>query len=149
MEVWKEGEPVTEDIVKENEEKKKYLKSYKQKKIAVKAIEEQIEEICLAEINPSIKYTNMPTAHNARDLSDYAVKLEELHKKLDEARYNRVVLCSNIIKKIEAVEDEAEQNVLRYRYIACRKWEDICVIMGYEWAQIHRVHSRALRNFKR
>ncbi len=28
------------------------------------------------------------------------------------------------------------------------KWEKIAVEMGYAWAQIHRIHSSALKNLK-
>ena len=37
-----------------------------------------------------------------------------------------------------------EGRVLTERYINLRKWEDICTIIGYEWAQTHRFHSTAL-----
>ncbi len=64
-------------------------------------------------------------------------------KKYDEA------LCE--LYKIErAIEKlgETERRLMRKRYIENKQWEDICVELGYEWAQTHRIHAKALREIK-
>lgn len=38
-----------------------------------------------------------------------------------------------------------ERNVLRAYYIRGLKWEEVCVAVGYAWAQTHRIHSSALQ----
>ena len=48
-----------------------------------------------------------------------------------------------IEKAIEHLQPKA-RTLLRYRYIECKKWEEICVHMNYSWRQVHRLHAAAL-----
>ena len=63
--------------------------------------------------------------------------------------------------KIEAMESEqiaveeaivglrpAEREVIRARYLDGLTWEEICVEVGYAWAQVHRIHGAALRRLE-
>lgn len=133
----------------ENERKKEYLKSYRQAMIAVKFIEEEIHLLKLDKISPSVKYSDMPKAGNHHsDLSDYMVMLEKLTNKLYAAKYKRIKLYSGILEKTEAMENETEKNLLRAKYIHMKTWEEVADILGYGNTQIHRLHTKALVNFK-
>lgn len=132
---------------KENELKKEYLRSYIPAVHAAKRIEEEIEQLRLDKMAPSLVMDDMPHAHDQKDLSDYAVKLDELVNKLIKARYERIDLYAEIFADIERLEDESERTVLTYRYLRRYSWEKICVKMGYQWAHVHRIHARALQNF--
>ena len=96
---------------------------------------------------PALVMDDMPHAHDQKDLSDYAAKLDELERKLIKARYKRIDLYAEIFADIERLEDETEKTVLTYRYLRRYSWEKICVEIGYQWAQVHRIHARALKNF--
>lgn len=135
-------------ILTEKEKKKIYLNSYGEKHQAVKVLEEEIEKIRTNEMCPSITYKDMPSGNHKYDLSDYAAKLDELLNKLKKARYQRIETCTEIVNTIEMMENEKEKNVLRLRYICGKTWEEVSLSMGYEWAQIHRIHDKALNNFK-
>ena len=37
-----------------------------------------------------------------------------------------------------------ERELMRYRYVDGLKWEAVCVKVGYEWSQTHRLHNGAL-----
>ena len=50
----------------------------------------------------------------------------------------------SIERAIESVTEPRHRTLLRHRYIEGLKWEEICVAMGYEWSQIHRLHGEAL-----
>ena len=52
-----------------------------------------------------------------------------------------------IENKITDMEDGIECDILRKRYLEDKKWEEICVEIGYSWMQTHRLHSNALKNF--
>lgn len=90
----------------------------------------------------------MPHAHNNTDLSAYAALLDEEERRYMKARYHRIKLCREITDKIERMDNEDEKDVLMYRYIRLMKWEDICVKMGHSWQHTHRIHKKALENFK-
>lgn len=135
-------------IQKENEEKKQYLRSYR---AAVKREEEILEEIQrlrLDKMFPSMVNDGMPKGSQQSDLSDYAVLLDEQIQKLKEERLEKAKLYSSIEKKIRHLEGEDEKRVLRLRYIKGLKWEEVALQMGYTWQHIHKIHAKALRNFK-
>lgn len=134
----------------ENEIKKEYLNKYRENKEAVKRIEEQIKEFELHETSPRIISINMEL-HGSRvkkDLSNYVAKKDELIGKMIQARYRRVSTYTDIFQAIEEVPDERERQILTLRYIKCLKWEEIAVEMHVEWAQVHRIHAKALKHFE-
>lgn len=133
----------------ENEEKKEYLRSYRNCIKAVKRIEGYLQELEINEICPSLSMNGMPAAvtYNNRDLSDYVVKKDKLISDMLRARYQRITTYKEVIGQIELLSDEDEKNVLMYRYIKGMQWEDVAAKLNVEWAQIHRIHARALQHF--
>lgn len=139
--------PVDKELT-ENEKKKLFLKSYLRDKQAVIRIEEQLAELRASKISPSLISDGMPHGTSLSDLSDYAVKVDELERELIQKRYDRICSFQKVQAAIEAVEDEAEKDLLTYRYLRGMKWEEIAVKMGYTWRHTIRVHGQALENFK-
>ena len=84
-----------------NDLKKAYLQSYIPSINAAKRIEEEIEQLRLDKMMPSVIMDDMPHAHNKTDLSDYMAKLDELINKLIAARYKRIDLYAEIFADIE------------------------------------------------
>lgn len=136
------------DIKAENEKKKEYLWGYQREKQKLKRLDEELAELRLSKMCPSVNQDGMPHASGSSDLSGYMVQVDKLERKIQKARYKRIRKFKEICDRIERLEDENEKDVLMYRYIKGLKWEDIAVKMGYSWKQIHRFHSNALENFK-
>lgn len=135
--------------LKESNEQKKYLKSYKQAVIAAKCIEEELIELKLSKMCPSVLVDGMPHGKNGTgDLSGYAVKAAEAEEKLRAARYLRIKLYTEIVDSIESMADERDKNLLRLKYLHFKTWEEVSLEMGYSYKQIHRIHSAALSRFK-
>ena len=132
----------------EIEEKKEYLRGYERAVRQMERSEVKINEMRINRICPSVNNDGMPHAHNNNDLSGYAALLDEEERRYMKARYKRIMKCKEISDKIERMKNEDEKEVLMYRYIKLMKWEDICVQMNYSWKHIHRIHSKALNNFK-
>ena len=132
----------------EIEEKKEYLRGYERAVRQMERINERINEMRSNRIGTGINYDGMPHAHNDSDLSDYAAMIDKELRHYMKARYRRVMLCKEISDRIERMENEDEKDVLTYRYIRLMKWEDICVKINRSWKQTHRIHARALKNFK-
>ena len=88
-----------------NDLKKAYLQSYIPSINAAKRIEEEIEQLRLDKMMPSVIMDDMPHAHNKTDLSDYMAKLDELINKLIAARYKRIDLYAEIFADIEKMEN--------------------------------------------
>lgn len=48
------------------------------------------------------------------------------------------------IEEIIATLEPIERLLIRARYIENQPWESVCGIIGYSWAQTHRVHANIL-----
>ena len=131
----------------ENEKKKEFLMSYQKEKRRVRRLEEQLEELRRNKMSPSVTNDGMPHGTDKKDLSDYAVKVDEIEQELVASRYSRICAFQEVQKRIEAMEDEREKDLLTYRYIRGMKWEKICTEMKHSWQHIHRIHAKALKNF--
>ncbi len=131
----------------ENDKKKRYLFGYRDALRKQKAIEEEIRELRLNRMLPSLTQDGMPHGSGGSDMSGYAAKLDELLRDLDEQAQRCIDIRREIAGKIEAMQDETEKLVLRLRYIHGKKWEEIAVEMGYEFRYVLKIHGRALKNF--
>ena len=132
----------------ENEKKKEFLMSYQKEKRRVRRLEEQLEELRRNKMSPSVTNDGMPHGTDKKDLSDYAVKVDEIEQELVAARYSRICAFQDVQRRIEAMENEIEKGLLTYRYLRNLSWEKIAVEMDYSWQHLHKIHARALRNFK-
>lgn len=132
----------------ENEKKKRYLMSYRWAKKQEERILEEIQELRMDKMFPSAVNDGMPKGSEQRDLSDYAAKLDELIQELKEERLEKIKRLQSIERVIKELDNEDMQTILRLRYIDGLKWEEVCVAINYEWAQMHRIHARALREIK-
>lgn len=132
----------------ENEIKKEYLRGYEKAIRQMKRCEERLKEIRGSRTSISVASDGMPHAHNQSDLSSYAALLDQEERKYMKVRYIRIQKCTEITNKIERLENEDEKDVLLYRYIKLMRWEDIAVKLGYSLQHIHKIHSKALINFK-
>lgn len=128
-------------------EKKRYLQQYRKCELAQKQIEEEIERVRLSFL-PSVKLSDMPHAHEMRDLSNYIVSTEDLFIKLWAAVDRKRELHEAIDASIERMSDEGEKAVLRYRYIMGCKWEEIAEKMHYSERRVHYLHGSALVHFE-
>lgn len=132
----------------ENEKKKEYLNGYREAKRREKRILEQIQRLRLDKMFPFLQNDDMPHGHNQSDLSDYAVKMDELMEELKKERLQAVEEYNEIYKTISRLESENEKEVLVRRYINGDKWEEIAVKMNYGYRHIHKIHGSALINIK-
>lgn len=139
---------MTEKEWTENEEKKEYLKSYQRSVKREQDILDEIQRLRLDKMFPSIVNDGMPHGSSQTDLSDYIAILDEMIEDLKAERLKRVKRQQEIEQRIQQMEDEDEQRVLRLRYIKGMKWEEVAVEMGYSWKWTHEIHSEALKHFE-
>lgn len=132
----------------EIELKKEYLRGYEKAVRQMERSELKIREMRLNRICPPVVNDGMPHASSQNDLSSYAALLDQEEKRYMRYRYQRVQKCKEITDRIEQLSDEDEKDVLMYRYIKLMKWEDICVKMDFSWKWVHKIHGKALNNFK-
>lgn len=128
---------------------KKYLNSYKEICKRVRRLEWALKEIMTSQILPRIPRDNMPHTKSYSDLSNYMIKIEKEEKKLEKAKYKRICLFMEIKNNIEIMQDDDEKDVLMLRYLKLMSWEKIEEELSFSHSYIHKIHSRALKNFNR
>lgn len=133
---------------RETDEKKDYLNQYSDTLAAVERINGEIRELNRAEGFSRINtFDTQVFENNKKDLSDYLVKKEELIREMYKARYKRIQEYQKIFKAIEELPTERERKIITLRYLRQQTWEKIAVQMHMEWAQVHRIHAKALEHF--
>jgi lipase chaperone LimK len=70
-------------------------------------------------------------------------QLNDLETRYETQRDRLIAAQADIEATIEDLES-TERQLMRLRYIDGLKWEEICVKLGYEWSQTHRIHNRSL-----
>lgn len=137
-----------EDIRKENDRKKEFLWSYLEAKKAVIRAEEELLEIRLNKMYPSVINDGMPHGSNQNDLSAYIVTVKKVEQKILKKRYIRIQTFKRVRDCIEAVHSEDEKSVLFYHYIRGMSWEKIAEKMDYCVSNIYKIHGKALFHFE-
>lgn len=136
------------DIKKQNEQKKKYLREYRRHGCRVKRIEAELAEIRSMKTSISVNCDGMPHGNSVSDLSDYAAQLSDLEEKLYREGIEQVQIYKDISWRINQIEDENERDVLFYRYIKGMSWWEIAVTMNCSERWVYELHGRALKNLK-
>ena len=131
-----------------NEKKKEYLRSYQKAVRREQEILDEIQQLRMDKMFPSVVNDGMPKGSEQSDLSEYAAKVDELIQRLKNQRFEKIKLLDDILYSISLLKDDDEKSVLHLRYIKGVRWEDICVAIDYSWKQTHRIHSRALKNLQ-
>lgn len=133
----------------EIEEKKEYLKGYRKAKQRERMLLEQIQQLRLDTMMPSINNDGMPHGSGGdNDLSDYLEKKEELEEELKKEQLAAVQIYQRIHRSLKQMEDSDEREVLTRYYLIGEKWEDIPKKIGYSRSRTFDIYDRALRNFQ-
>lgn len=74
----------------------------------------------------------------------YISALNELKQKIIFYRYQKVKICVSLYDKIEALENEQEKRLFKYRYIRGYRWEVIAEKMGYSVRQVFNIHKKTI-----
>ena len=132
--------------------KKQYLKQgYKLRK-EIKSDEEVLEELNenldgLKALQNSEKVQGGPLKDDSRIIEkiDKIIEVEEeIKKKLLALK----AFQAKLYQEIELVQDMNQRVLLKNRYIFNLTWEQIAERLGYSITQTHRIHKKALENFK-
>lgn len=125
---------------------KERLRNYAILKEERNQLRRQLEELEAALYYPKIQRLNgMPSAPSKENTLELMVaRHAELQEKYEAKIAEMNAEMFLIEEAIEALNPTARM-LLRYRYLECLKWEEVCVKMNYSWMQTHRIHANALK----
>ena len=125
----------------EKEALKKRLLSYLDIKAERAQIQQQIDNLA----DPKgINWDGMPSGSGGGDdMAGIVAKRDALRKKYEAKLADLTDAQTEIEEMIDGLEPVARR-LMRCRYIDGLRWEKVCVEIGYEWAQTHRLHGAIL-----
>ena len=129
---------------------KERLRQYGAIKKELDSIRQQLEEVGAEMYSPKqVQLTGMPNGRSAANeqLEKLIVKQDKLiglyQEQLGKLTDERVAIETALTEL-----PPNERVVLRCHYIQGHNWEKVCLIVGYSWRQIHRIHSSALQRLR-
>ena len=108
-----------QEVKTENEQKKEYLRSYKDHVRRVNRISEEIKELReMMMSTKAINYDGMPHGSGGQgDLSGEVARIQGLIDELKRERGLRIMTYQDIARRIKKLRSRNEDDVLFYRYI--------------------------------
>lgn len=90
----------------------------------------------------------MPRGSGQSDLSDYMAKLSSLYRQYVDQLQQTLMIRIDTLKAIDAMQDEKEKAVLRYRYIELMTWEKVAEQVNVTPRWVHHLHKKALEDLR-
>lgn len=131
---------------------KQYLKQAHRLNELINSEVEELEQLMqLSSSTSSSNLSGMPSSSNRNTEATYAkavIKVIDLEEKIKDEIASYVKLKDEIRDTINALTDNDEKLLLRYRYINFLTWEEICEKLNISMRTVHRFHASALQNIK-
>ena len=93
-------------------------------------------------ISPS--YSDMPHGGGSDKVQTAAVEVAELTDKLNRKLHQAIMVQENIKKLLESLDDIKLRQLMSYRYRNGMRWEEIAVLMNYDYRYVLKLHRKAL-----
>lgn len=129
---------------------KERLRQYRDLSKELEQVRQKVEALEAALYAPKAqRLTGMPSSppSGGNAVEDLAAKHLEL---LEHYREKEKELAAEQLAVEQAIDslDYRERTLLRLYYIDGLTWEEACVVVGYSWTQVHRIHGGALEKLK-
>ena len=109
-------------IVRENEEKKRYLNGYRDCTRRERQLQEQIDELRSQQMFPSVNHDGMPQGNAHSDLSGYVARLDALVSQLEAEKEIAIREYNEIYNQVQLMHSSANWSMSRlWRYGNIRK----------------------------
>lgn len=123
------------------------LESVRACKTAVLKAYEQLEEVKTAAEAPQSPVPRFtPKGGQIYDIANNVALIDRMTRKWAKAASKYLTAWEAAARLIDSADLTADQKlILRYRYILCRKWDQIAGTLGYTREWLHAKHRDALR----
>ena len=127
-----------------NQEKKEYLLGYQylNQRINRLLLEQQQWRELATRVSPNL--SGMPRGGGRGGAQGAISKIVDLETEINAEIYKLVEKRKEIEGIIRMVEDSTLRTLLEYRYLNGKKWEEIALMMGYDYRYIRKLHKKAL-----
>ena len=128
-----------------NQEKTAYLNKYRKAVSDIKIASEELQSWREIATRISPQYSGMPRGTNDSDKLQTAVlEIAELSESIEQHIREAKKLRVQVQQVIDEVEDNTLHTLLTYLYIHGKKFEEIALMMRYDYRYIRKLHKKAL-----
>lgn len=119
---------------------------------AQQEVEFKLEEIARLEslaTRTTATLKSTPSGSNAATskIETAVAKMEDQRTRLAEEVTELLKITEEVADAINKVQNYAEKQILKYRYLRFYDWKQISILMKMSSRQLYRLHSQALENF--
>jgi len=139
-----------EELKKQNEEVKAWLRRYRNAKLYARRMREEAAELISAQESVgAINYDGMPHGSAESDLSSMFAARETMREKLARAEKRMAETYMEIVEAIHELPSQAEIDIMSMRYIELdgfkeRSMEEIADRINYHPSRVKSLHAAAL-----
>ena len=124
---------------------KQELKRYGEIDKELNGIVDQIESLTERLNSPRVQVlSDMPKGTVHSEMADLIAELIDLKEQYIRQYKTLLAEQKRIENAIESLDSPTQKALMRYKYIDGLTWEEVAVNIHYEWAQMHRLHAKAL-----
>ena len=127
---------------------KEYLQQayWLDKRINAKIRQKEMLLATAQKVTPSMSFA--PGKGKGRDMAEIVARITDLENSINDDIDRLVDIKQEIRDCIAGVRDPRLQILLEMRYLCHESWRTIAGVLGYEEAQIYRLHGKALQMVK-
>lgn len=133
--------------IQELDKKKRYLKRYKKNKALIERLTIKLEDINdrLYKVK-SPNYSGMPRGGTPIDTADILSDKKDLEDRIARLKIKGRTFKSEILDKIDELDDTRYAEILESFFIDCKEFEDIAEEQGYTVRHVIRIYSEAINS---
>ncbi len=133
-----------------NQEKSAYLKKYLTFGRTIDQLEDELLGWKDRATRISPEYSGMPHGSNGEDKLQTAVaEMDRIVGELKDQISKAIEIRRAVMKVLSTIENDTLRQIMIYKYVQGKKWEEIAVLMNYEYHYILRLHGKALNAIKK
>lgn len=127
-----------------NQDKKRWLMRYQEinRDIDQLLLEKSQLKDFVTRVTPNL--SGMPRGGSEDSRQTAIAKIVDLEQQIDNKINTLVDLRKEIAHVVEIVPNNNYRRLLNLRYISGKCWEEIALIMGYDYSWVIKMHGRAL-----
>lgn len=127
-----------------NQEKKEYLLGYQHLNQRINRLLLEHQQWRELATRVSLNLSGMPRGGGGGGTQGAISKIVDLETEINAEIDKLVEKRKEIESVIRAVEDGTLRALLEYRYINGKKWEEIALMLGYDYRYTLKIHGKAL-----
>ena len=136
-------------LTDEQREKIKYLSKYRYINAEIDRKIREIENMKSKIYNITGTLSDMPKNHGRNDtIADCITKINEFESSINKEIDRLLEAKNDIEKKINLIKNPQLKEIMKCRYIDCKRYEQIAVDMVIDLRWLYRLHERGLDQIK-